>query len=57
MTIDEGLDLAVRGITAAMKRDSASGDGMNVCSITRQNGFQLLSREDVDKRKKKMGLK
>jgi proteasome beta subunit len=57
LTIDEGLDLAVRGITAAMKRDSASGDGMNVCSITRKNGFQLLSREDVDKRKKKMGLK
>jgi proteasome beta subunit len=57
MTIDEGLDLAVRGITASMKRDSASGDGMNVCSITRKDGFRLLSREDVDKRKKKLGLR
>jgi proteasome beta subunit len=57
IAIEEGLDLAVRGITAAMKRDSASGDGMNVCSITAKNGFQLLSREDVDKRKKRMGLK
>ena len=56
MTIDQGLDLAVRGITAAMKRDSASGDGMNVCSITRKDGFRLLTREDVERRQKKMGL-
>src|ERR1051326_3553684 len=47
LSIDEGLDLAVRGITAAMKRDSASGDGMNVCSITRKDGFHLLTREAV----------
>jgi 20S proteasome alpha/beta subunit len=40
-----------------MKRDSASGDGMNVCSITRKDGFKLLSKDDVDRRKKKMGLK
>jgi proteasome beta subunit len=57
MTIDEGLDLAIRGITAAMKRDSASGDGMNVCSITREKGYQQLTREEVERRKKTMGLK
>lgn len=57
MTIDEGLDLAVRGITAAMKRDSASGDGMNVASITREHGYRLLTRDEVDRRKKSMGLK
>jgi proteasome beta subunit len=57
LSVDEGLDLAVRGITASMKRDSASGDGMNVCSITRKDGFRLLSKEDVDKRKKKLGLR
>ena len=56
MSIEEGLDLAVRGITAAMKRDSASGDGMNVCSITRKDGFKLLTREEVERRQKKMGL-
>jgi proteasome beta subunit len=56
MSIDAGLDLAVRGITAAMKRDSASGDGMNVCAITKKNGFQLLTREEVEKRQKKMGI-
>jgi proteasome beta subunit len=57
MSIEDGLDLAVRGITAAMKRDSASGDGMMVASITKKGGFTLLSREDVAARKKRMGLK
>ncbi|HVM44493.1 MAG TPA: archaeal proteasome endopeptidase complex subunit beta [Candidatus Thermoplasmatota archaeon] len=56
MTIEEGLDLAVRGIAAAMKRDSASGDGMNVCSITRKDGFKLLAPEDIAARRKRMGI-
>ena len=56
MTLDEGLDLAIRGISAAMKRDSASGDGMNVCSITRKDGFRLLTQEDVAARRKRMGV-
>lgn len=56
MSIEEGLDLAVRGITAAMKRDSASGDGMMVASITQKDGFKLLTREDVAARQKRMGL-
>jgi proteasome beta subunit len=56
MTIDEGLDLAVRGISAAMKRDSASGDGMNVCSITRKDGFRFLTQEDIHARRKRMGV-
>ena len=57
LTLDEGVDLAVRGITAAMKRDSASGDGMNVCTITRKDGYKQVSKEDVEKRKKKLGLR
>ena len=56
MSMDEGLDLAVRGITAAMKRDSASGDGMLVASITKKDGFKLLTRDEVASRQKRMGL-
>jgi proteasome beta subunit len=56
MTVEEGLDLAVRGIAAAMKRDSASGDGMNVASITRQHGYKLLTAEDIAARRKRMGI-
>ncbi|HWG92341.1 MAG TPA: archaeal proteasome endopeptidase complex subunit beta [Candidatus Thermoplasmatota archaeon] len=56
MSIEEGLDLAVRGITAAMKRDSASGDGMSVCAITRTGGFRRLTKEDVAERRRRMGI-
>ncbi len=56
MTMDQGIDLVVRGITAAMKRDSASGDGMNVCAITKKGGYNHLTKEEVQKRQKKMGL-
>ena len=57
MTLDEGLDLAVRGISAAMKRDSASGDGMNVCSITAEKGYVQLSPEQVAQRRQRLGIR
>jgi proteasome beta subunit len=57
MSQEDGLDLAIRGISAAMKRDSASGDGMNVCSITKKHGYVQLTREEIDKRRKKLGIK
>ncbi|HUR68546.1 MAG TPA: archaeal proteasome endopeptidase complex subunit beta [Candidatus Thermoplasmatota archaeon] len=56
ITVEQGLDLAVRGITAAMKRDSASGDGMMVASITKKDGYKLLTKEEWQGRKKRMGL-
>ena len=34
MPIDEGVELAVRALHNAMKRDSASGDGIDVVKIT-----------------------
>ncbi|MCJ2532290.1 MAG: proteasome subunit beta, partial [Candidatus Thermoplasmatota archaeon] len=42
-------------ITAAMKRDAASGDGINVVRIT-PDGFQEISDEEIAKRAKKMNL-
>jgi proteasome beta subunit len=57
MSLDEGVDLAIRGITAAMKRDSASGDGMNVCTITPQKGYQQVSYEEIARRKTRLGIK
>jgi proteasome beta subunit len=56
MTIDEGLDLCIRGISASMKRDSASGDGMNICSITKERGYQQLQQADILARRKRMGV-
>ncbi len=56
MSLDDGVNLAIRGITAAMKRDAASGDGIAVATITKERGFEDLSGE-VEKRAKKMKLK
>ena len=56
MSLEEGKDLAIRGIHAAIKRDSASGNGIDVAVISAR-GFKQLSIEDVEKRVKTMALK
>jgi len=50
--IDEGVELAVRAIYSAMRRDSASGDGIDVVKIT-QDGYFELKPEEVDEILKK----
>ena len=55
MSVEEGIDLAIRALTAAMKRDSASGDGMDVVVVTKE-GYRELSREEIEERKKKLNL-
>jgi proteasome beta subunit len=55
LTVDEGADLAVRAITASMKRDSYSGEGIDVAIITK-DGFRTLDDKDVEKRKTAMKL-
>ncbi len=55
MTVSEGADLAIRCITASMKRDSASGEGIDVALITK-DGFKILDDKEVDKRKAAMKL-
>ena len=57
ISLDEGVNLAIRGINAAMKRDAASGDGISVATITQKEGFKELAKEEVEKRMKKMKLK
>jgi proteasome beta subunit len=46
-TIKELLPLAARAITAAMKRDSASGERVDIAIIDRK-GFRKLSRNEID---------
>lgn len=55
LTIEEGADLAIRAITASMKRDAASGEGIDVALITK-DGFRLLDDKEVEKRKGAMKL-
>jgi proteasome beta subunit len=53
MPIDEGIDIAVRAITAAKSRDSASGGMIDIATITK-DGFKALSEEEVKKRIEKI---
>ncbi|PKK85624.1 MAG: proteasome endopeptidase complex, archaeal, beta subunit [Thermoplasmata archaeon HGW-Thermoplasmata-1] len=56
VTVDGGMDLAIRSLNAAMRRDSASGDGMDIAVITQKDGFRLATDDEVASRKKKLGL-
>jgi proteasome beta subunit len=55
LSTSEGVDLIIRGLHASMKRDSASGDGMNIAIITKKD-FKELSDDDIQKRISKMKL-
>jgi proteasome beta subunit len=55
LSVNEGIDLTIRALTAAMKRDSASGNGMSVASITSKE-FKELDDEEIKKRMEKMKL-
>ncbi len=46
LTVEQGVELVIRAVTAAMKRDSASGDGIDVVKITK-DGFYQLSDDEV----------
>ena len=56
MTVNEGADLAIRGINMAMRRDAASGNGVEVAIITLKDGFKILDEKEVKKRETKMKL-
>ncbi len=45
MPIDEGVELAVRALHNAMKRDSASGDGIDVVKITPEGYIHVEDTE------------
>jgi proteasome beta subunit len=52
---DGAIDLAIRGLNAAMRRDSASGNGMDIAVIDKA-GFRRLEEDDILKRHKAMKL-
>ncbi len=57
MTKDEGIELVIRGISAAKQRDSASGGVIDVAVIDKKNGFVQLPTDDVLNRIQKFNLK
>jgi proteasome beta subunit len=51
MPIDEGVELAVRALHNAMKRDSASGNGIDVIKIT-SDGYIKIDDTEIDRMRK-----
>jgi proteasome beta subunit len=48
MTEEEAIELAVRGLKSAMKRDAGSGEGIQVVVITKDK-YQILGEEEIKK--------
>ena len=55
LVANDGIDLAIRSLHAAMKRDAASGDGYSLATITKE-GFTTIDEKEVQKRLAKMKL-
>jgi len=47
MTFEEGIELSVRAINAAIQRDLATGDGIAVAVID-SSGYRELSKEEIE---------
>jgi proteasome beta subunit len=45
ITVDEGAKLAIKAITASLKRDLATGNGINIVSITKEGVKEVLEKE------------
>lgn len=54
MSIDDGIDLAVRAISTALQRDAATGNGFDIVTITPEEGYKEFTVEEVQKRTKKL---
>ena len=57
MTQRDCVDLAIRGISAAMKRDAASGNGLDIAVISQKGGWKQITQDEITNRLSKMGLK
>jgi proteasome beta subunit len=53
MSIDEGIDLTIRALHNALKRDSGSGGGIDIVKITPE-GYVKLEESEVKKRRDKL---
>ena len=47
MSRDEALKVAAKALLASAQRDAASGNGMDLAVITAEDGFEMLSEDEV----------
>jgi proteasome beta subunit len=53
LSVEEGIEIAIRAIGAAKKRDSASGGLTNIAVISK-DGFKEISQDEIKKRLEKL---
>ncbi len=49
ITVEDGIKLIVKCVNAALQRDSASGNGINIVTITNEGAKEYLEQEIVNK--------
>ena len=49
LTIKDGIKVAARALSIAMRRDSATGNNITVASITKTNGYVEYTGKDLEK--------
>ena len=54
LTVDEGIDVAIRAIKSAMERDTYSGNGILVSIVKSDDGYKALTKEEIQKRYNKI---
>jgi proteasome beta subunit len=52
LTVNEGIDIAIRAVKAAKSRDSASG-GLTNIAVINKDGFKEITQEEIKKRTEK----
>jgi len=52
--VDEAVEVAIRSIKAAIERDTFSGNGILVAIVTKDKGFEMLPKEEVDEKLKEI---
>lgn len=55
LKVKDAVDLAIRGLNASMRRDSASGNGMDI-AVVDGDGFRRLEQGEIEKRHKALKL-
>jgi len=52
--VDEAIEVAIRAIKSATERDAYSGNGILVATVTEDKGFEMLSKEEIEKKLKEI---
>ncbi len=49
MSLEEAVELAARAVKSALERDTGTGEGIDVVTITREEGYRRLPEEEVER--------